>query len=149
MYYRAFLFTILLAPFIIRYHCCWLRCPGRPLASLRLALAPAYLAPGVVREGVEGGGFVREGVAEVLGSVGMVSADRCSVVLRLAALLPAYLAPVAVQEGVGGGGFVREGVVEVLGGVDMVSAADRCSVVLRLVTHAPAYLAPGVVREGV
>ena len=119
------------------------------MASLRLALSPAYLAPVAVQEGVGGGGFVREGVAEVLGSVGMVSADRCSVVLRLAAIVPAYLAPVAVQEDVGGGGFVREGVVEVLGGVDMVSAADRCSVVLRLAALAPAYLAPVAVQEGV
>ena len=129
--YGIYLLTILLAPFIVRYHCCWLRCPGRPLASLRLALAPAYLAPGVVREGVDGGGFVREGVAEVLGSVGMVTAaDRCSVVLRLVAHAPAYLAPGVVREGVEGGGFVCEGVAGVLGDVGVVSAADGCSAVL-------------------
>ena len=129
--YGIYLFTILLAPFVVRYHCCWLRCPGRPLASLRLALAPAYLAPGVVREDVDGGGFVREGVAEVLGSVGMVTAaDRCSVVLRLVAHAPAYLAPGVVREGVEGGGFVCEGVAGVLGDVGVVSAADGCSAVL-------------------
>jgi len=122
--YGIYFLTILLAPFIVRYHCCWLRCPGRPLASLRLALAPAYLAPGVVREGVDGGGFVREGVAEVLGSVGMVTAaDRCSVVLRLVAHAPAYLAPGGVREGVEGGGFVCEGVAGALGDVGVVSAA--------------------------
>ena len=72
------------------------------MVSLRLALAPAYLAPVVVREGVEGVGLVREGVVEVLGGVGMISAaDRCSAVLRSAAVAPAYLrAPVAVRVGV-------------------------------------------------
>ena len=102
--YGIYLLTILLAPFIVRYHCCWLRCPGRPLASLRLALAPAYLAPGVVREGVEGGGFVREGVAEVLGSVGMVTAaDRCSAVLHFTGV-PVVAVLAAVW---GGGGLKR------------------------------------------
>ena len=92
--YVIYLLTILLAPFIIRYHCCWLRCPGRPLASLRLALAPAYLAPGVVREGVDGGGFVREGVAKVLGSVGMVSAaDLYSVVPKFSRPGPPHVVP--------------------------------------------------------
>ena len=92
--YGIYFLTILLAPFIVRYHCCWLRCPGRPLASLRLALAPAYLAPGVVREGVDGGGFVREGVAEVLGSVGMVTAaDRCSVVPKFSRPGPPHVVP--------------------------------------------------------
>ena len=104
--YGIYLLTILLAPFIIRYHCCWLRCPGRPLASLRLALAPAYLAPGVVREGVDGGGFVREGVAEVLGSVGMVTAtDRCSAVLHFTGV-----PVVAVLAAVWGGGGAQTAV---------------------------------------
>ena len=146
--YVIYLLTILLAPFIIRYHCCWLRCPGRPLASLRLALAPAYLAPGVVREGVDGGGFVREGVAEVLGSVGMVTAaDRCSVVLRLVTHAPAYLAPGVVREGVEGGGFVCEGVAGALGDVGVVSAADRCSAVLHF-TGVPVVAVLAAVWEG-
>ena len=146
--YGIYLLTILLAPFIVRYHCCWLRCPGRPLASLRLALAPAYRAPGGVREGVGGGGFVREGVAEVLGSVGMVTAvDRCSFVLRSVAHAPAYLAPGDMREGVGGGGFVREGVAGALGGAGAVSAADRCSAVLH-VTGVPVVAVLAAVWEG-
>ena len=80
------------------------------LAHLVCERLNACLAPVAVREGVGGGGFIRKGVAEALGSVGVISvADRCSAVLHLAAIAPAYLAPVAVREGVGGGGFVREG----------------------------------------
>ena len=71
------------------------------MASRRLAVAPAYLAPVAVREGLEGGGFIREGVAEALGNVGVISAaDRCSAVLHLAGV-PAVAVLAAVWEGGG------------------------------------------------
>ena len=116
LYYGVFLFAILLAPFIIRYHCCWL-CwlPRLLLASLplRIAVAPAYLAPVAVRVGVGGGGFILKEVAEALGNVGVVVsvANHCSAMLCLAGVR--VVAVLAAPSHVGGVVVVAVAVLDI------------------------------------
>ena len=76
------------------------------LAHLVCERLNACLAPVAVREGVGGGGFIRGGVAEALGNVGVISAaDHCSAVLHFTGV-----PVVAVLAAVWGGGGAQTAV---------------------------------------